>query len=60
MPEAAEEFISYLISVGRLDEAATRLAGIINDDKFVSKAGKSKHQVILCIPSPSFVSAAHN
>ena len=44
-PENSEEFINYLVSVGRLEEAAERLAGIINQDDFVSKEGKSKHQV---------------
>lgn len=45
MPENAEEFITYLISIDRLDEASSRLADIINNEKFVSKEGKSKHQV---------------
>lgn len=45
MPEDAEEFISYLVSIDRLDEATVRLAGIINNEKFVSKEGKSKHQL---------------
>lgn len=47
MPEDAEEFISYLVSIDRLDEATVRLAGIINNEKFISKEGKSKHQVQL-------------
>ncbi|CAH1785851.1 unnamed protein product [Owenia fusiformis] len=41
----AESFIDYLKSIGRLDEAAVRLARIINQEDFVSKAGKSKHQL---------------
>ena len=44
-PENTEEFVAYLIKANRLDEAATRLAGIINADEFVSKIGKSKHQL---------------
>ena len=43
--ENAEEYIAYLKSIGWLDEAAKKLADIINDDTFVSKEGKSKHQV---------------
>ncbi|XP_064649238.1 pre-mRNA-splicing factor SYF1-like [Lineus longissimus] len=44
-PENTEAFIDYLKSGDRLDEAAQRLADIINDDDFVSKEGKSKHQL---------------
>lgn len=46
-PELAEDFIAYLIKTDHLDEAAVRLAGLINDEAFVSKEGKSKHQVRL-------------
>ncbi|XP_015589714.1 pre-mRNA-splicing factor SYF1 [Cephus cinctus] len=44
-PEDTEEYIEYLISVGRLDEAAVKLAQIVNQDDFVSKHGKSNHQL---------------
>ncbi|KAM8973129.1 pre-mRNA-splicing factor SYF1 [Pelodytes ibericus] len=44
-PENAEEYIEYLRSVGRLDEAASRLAAIVNQDDFVSKEGKSNYQL---------------
>lgn len=44
-PEHAEEYIDYLRSVGRLDEAALRLAAVVNDENFVSKEGKSNYQV---------------
>ena len=44
-PESTEEYIEYLISIDKLDEAAIRLAGIINNEDFVSKKRKSKHQV---------------
>lgn len=44
-PENAEEYIDYLRSVGRLDEAALRLAAVVNDESFVSKEGKSNYQV---------------
>ncbi|KAH3792954.1 hypothetical protein DPMN_146456 [Dreissena polymorpha] len=43
--ENAEEYIEYLKTIGWLDEAAQKLADIINDENFVSKEGKSKHQV---------------
>lgn len=44
-PENAEEYIEYLQSVGRLDEAAKVLASIVNNDRFVSRHGKSNHQL---------------
>ena len=44
-PERAEEYIEYLKSSDRLDEAAQRLATVVNDERFVSKAGKSNYQV---------------
>ncbi|XP_052787849.1 pre-mRNA-splicing factor SYF1-like [Mya arenaria] len=43
--ENAEDYIEYLKSIGWLDQAARKLADIINDDSFVSKEGKSKHQL---------------
>ena len=30
-PENAEEFIEYLISIGNLDEAAVKLAEVVNN-----------------------------
>ncbi|ELU10183.1 hypothetical protein CAPTEDRAFT_149139 [Capitella teleta] len=44
-PENTEEYINYLKSVERLDEAAQRLAFFINAEEFKSKHGKSKHQL---------------
>ncbi|KAF6214821.1 hypothetical protein GE061_009564, partial [Apolygus lucorum] len=44
-PEDAEEYIDYLTSVNRLDESSVRLADIVNSDEFVSKHGKSNHQL---------------
>lgn len=44
-PEDTEEYIEYLISIDRLDEAALKLAQIVNQDDFVSKHGKSNHQL---------------
>ncbi|GFR74170.1 pre-mRNA-splicing factor SYF1 [Elysia marginata] len=43
--EGSEEYINFLISIDWLDEAAQRLADIINDGNFVSVEGKSKHQL---------------
>lgn len=45
LSDNTEDYIEYLKSVGRLDEAATRLADIVNKEKFVSKEGKSNHQL---------------
>ena len=44
-PEDAEEFIDYLVKVDRLDEAAQQLAQIVDNERFVSKSGKSNHQL---------------
>ncbi|XP_014203459.1 pre-mRNA-splicing factor SYF1 [Copidosoma floridanum] len=44
-PEETEEYIDYLISIERLDEAAMKLTYIVNQNDFVSKHGKSKHQL---------------
>ncbi|XP_014663513.1 PREDICTED: pre-mRNA-splicing factor SYF1-like [Priapulus caudatus] len=44
-PENAEEYIEYLVGIGRLDEAAVRLARVVNNEAFVSRAGKSNHQL---------------
>jgi hypothetical protein len=43
--ENTEGYIEYLMKIGWLDEAGNRLVDIINDDSFVSREGKSKHQV---------------
>ncbi|KAK2093546.1 Pre-mRNA-splicing factor SYF1 [Saguinus oedipus] len=44
-PESAEEYIEYLKSSDRLDEAARHLATVVNDKCFMSKAGKSNYQL---------------
>ncbi|XP_065661534.1 pre-mRNA-splicing factor SYF1 isoform X2 [Hydra vulgaris] len=44
-PENTEAYIDYLMEIGWLDEAASKLAFIINQDNFVSKKGKSNHQL---------------
>lgn len=43
--ENSEEFIDYLIEIDHLEEATKRLVDIINKEDFVSKVGKSKHQL---------------
>ncbi|EGD76556.1 pre-mRNA-splicing factor SYF1 [Salpingoeca rosetta] len=42
-PEDAEEYVDYLISIKRFDEAATQLAQIVNKNRYKSKRGKSNH-----------------
>ena len=44
-PEQTEEFVDYLKSIDRLDEAAIKLAHIVNKDNFISKNGKSNYQL---------------
>lgn len=44
-PTHVETFIKYLKKVGRLDEAAKYLADIVNDERFESQRGKSKHDL---------------
>lgn len=44
-PEDTEDYIEYLTSIERLDEAAVKLAHIVNKEDFVSKHGKSNHQL---------------
>jgi len=44
-PEQTEEFVDYLKSIDRLDEAAVQLANIVNKDNFISKSGKSNYQL---------------
>ncbi|ETN67683.1 XPA-binding protein 2 [Anopheles darlingi] len=44
-PEDAEEYVEFLVSIGHLDEAAQQLASIVDNENFVSKHGKSNHQL---------------
>ena len=44
-PDAAEEYIEYLISIRRLDDAAVKLADVLNSETFVSKKGRTNHQL---------------
>mmetsp|Transcript_22773 Transcript_22773/g.74136 ORF Transcript_22773/g.74136 Transcript_22773/m.74136 type:complete len:881 (+) Transcript_22773:19-2661(+) len=46
-PGHAEEYIEFLKQRGFWNEAAQKLAEIVNDDTFTSLAGKSKHQLWL-------------
>jgi len=44
-PTRVEEYIDWLVEKGELDEAAKRLAIVVNDDSFESMKGKSKHEM---------------
>ena len=44
-PEDAEEYIDYLTNISWLDEAAVKLASVVNNEEFISKKGKSNHQL---------------
>lgn len=44
-PDDVEEFIEYLIAQGKLDDAAQKLATLVDNENFVSKHGKSNHQL---------------
>merc|ERR1719516_343694 len=44
-PENSEQYIEYLTSVDKLDEASQVLAKCVNNPDFVSKEGKSNHQM---------------
>lgn len=46
-PEHVEEYIDFLIMARRWQEAADRLAEVLNKDDFVSHQGKTKHQLWL-------------
>ncbi|KAK9707214.1 hypothetical protein RND81_07G180400 [Saponaria officinalis] len=46
-PTHIEEFIEFLVGSERWQEAAERLAGVLNDDGFWSIKGKSKHRLWL-------------
>lgn len=43
VPEDAEDFVEYLKNVKKLNNAAVELANIVDNEKFVSKNGKSNH-----------------
>ncbi|KAG9508733.1 Pre-mRNA-splicing factor syf1-like protein, partial [Fragariocoptes setiger] len=44
-PEDAEDFITYLEAVNRVDEAATLLCDVINREDFQSKYSKTKYEL---------------
>ncbi|XP_058749786.1 uncharacterized protein LOC131622761 [Vicia villosa] len=46
-PNRVEDFIEFLISSSLWQEAAERLALVLNDDKFYSIKGKTKHRLWL-------------
>lgn len=46
-PQHIEDFIEFLINSNLWQEAAERLAGVLNDDKFFSIKGKTKHRLWL-------------
>jgi pre-mRNA-splicing factor SYF1 len=46
-PSHAEDFIEFLVSSNRWQEAADRLASVLNDDGFRSVKGKTRHQLWL-------------
>ncbi len=42
-PAGREDYVDYLLATGNADEAAFQIAAMVNDDKFVSQRGRSKH-----------------
>eukprot|EP00658_Telonema_sp_P-2_P002567 TRINITY_DN1096_c0_g1_i4.p1 TRINITY_DN1096_c0_g1~~TRINITY_DN1096_c0_g1_i4.p1 ORF type:complete len:438 (+),score=146.14 TRINITY_DN1096_c0_g1_i4:251-1564(+) len=44
-PEQTEEYVKWLVDAGLLDEAAKRLADLVNNESFESIQGKSKHEL---------------
>ncbi len=46
-PAYREEYTAYLISIGQFDEGAKQISHMVNDDKFVSLKGTSKHAMWL-------------
>lgn len=46
-PSHIEDFIEFLMNSGLWQEAAERLAGVLNDDQFYSIKGKTRHRLWL-------------
>jgi len=44
-PDHVEVYIAYLRTIGRYDEAAQRLSGVVDDEDFASMEGKTRHQL---------------
>jgi len=43
--DAVEDYIDFLLGIGRVAEAALKLAELLNRDNFVSMRGKSRHKL---------------
>ncbi len=59
-PEAIEDYIEFLLSSGRIAEAAQQLADVLNREHFVSQRGKTRHDLWmelcqLCTKNPASV-----
>ncbi len=46
-PDFAENYVDFLVKVQEYDEAALYLTKIIDDQQYVSNAGKSKYQFLM-------------
>ena len=46
-PDSVEQFVAFLLKSERYDEAAVQLAHAVNSEDFVSREGKSKHEIWL-------------
>mmetsp|Transcript_8016 Transcript_8016/g.17347 ORF Transcript_8016/g.17347 Transcript_8016/m.17347 type:complete len:963 (+) Transcript_8016:185-3073(+) len=44
-PDHVEVYIAYLRTIGRYDEAAQKLANVVDDEDFASMEGKTRHQL---------------
>jgi len=44
-PDHVEVYVAYLRTIGRYDEAAQRLSGVVDDEDFASMEGKTRHQL---------------
>eukprot|EP00405_Crypthecodinium_cohnii_P040860 CAMPEP_0206553906 /NCGR_PEP_ID=MMETSP0325_2-20121206/16885_1 /ASSEMBLY_ACC=CAM_ASM_000347 /TAXON_ID=2866 /ORGANISM="Crypthecodinium cohnii, Strain Seligo" /LENGTH=969 /DNA_ID=CAMNT_0054053921 /DNA_START=161 /DNA_END=3066 /DNA_ORIENTATION=+ len=44
-PDHVEVYIAYLRTIGKYDEAAQKLAGVVDDEDFSSMEGKTRHQL---------------
>jgi len=44
-PDHVEIYIAYLRTIGRYDEAAQKLSGVVDDEDFSSMEGKTRHQL---------------
>ena len=44
-PDGVEDYIDFLLGIGRVSEAALKLAELLNKEKVVSTKGKSRHSL---------------